>query len=112
MTTQTQTVQNDPNDWHRKRANRSSNLQYCTRSADREPRNPQPIDGPTYVPSATDYKPWPPEPEGFEYRFCLPSSPVLHFLRELTSGALVPFRIQRGGFVRSDVVGIRTTNNL
>lgn len=42
---------------------------------------------------------WPREPEGFEYRFCLPSSPVVHFLRERITCSLVAFRIQNGQFV-------------
>ena len=42
---------------------------------------------------------WPEEPAGFEYCFCLPCTPVIHFLREKVTGLLVDFRILNGVFV-------------
>jgi hypothetical protein len=42
---------------------------------------------------------WPEDPEGFEYRFCLPCSPVIHVLIEKNTGVLVAFRILNGRFV-------------
>jgi hypothetical protein len=98
---QTQTLRNDHSDQRHGRANRSSDVEYRTANGRRELRNPQPIAGPIYVPSAAANKSWPHVPEGYEYRFCLPSSPVLHFLRELTTGVLISFRIQRGEFIKS-----------
>ena len=60
---------------------------------------------PCLAPGHLQQTTWPPEPEGFDYRFCLPSTPVVHFFREKATGMLVAFHILNGSFRRKLATG-------